>query len=246
MTAEIAKRGFFSHENTRWPTQIGFGVVIAVFAVAVQRFGLVTAVADAVRGSTEWLTDEIGIVWIPLMVVEARILQLAVRAIRSRFDMGVAHVAVSTELGLWAIVCVNLGFFGTVLGMSSGFAALGDADFLAKLPELLHGTGNAMASTLMGLAFAIEAHLLAALFPTWSWARIESADDSYRVSFDGRVLGCDSQGLEILLQALRTRQPAAVCVAFDPALSDVTRSTISNEIWANHDADHKLSEVILS
>lgn len=219
---------------------IGVGTALGIVIALARAFGLTDALLQVPRA----LHESVGPVWIPMALVAARVLWLASGALASRYGRGTSDPRpVRPELGQLAPLFAALGLCGTVWGLTLAFDALGQGEFLGQLPALLGGLGAAMTSTLAGLGLQIGTLLLAAINPVWSSARLGAAGESTYVEFDGQRLGLDEPGVDALVDALRARQPEALRLVFDRALSERERQQVRERIWAELDASLQVREV---
>lgn len=188
------------------------------------------------------LNASVGPVWLPMSLVALRVGWLAGRALRSRRGRHSA-APVGPELGQLAPLFAVLGLCGTVWGLGTAFDALGDGQFLSRVPSLLAGLGAAMTSTLLGLGLQISTLLVAAFNPVWSQARVESATDDVRFALDGRELGAGTAGLDELVRTLRARQPEALRVELARGVSEAWRTRIHDTLWRRLDSAIPIREI---
>jgi hypothetical protein len=232
--------------RSHWLAILFVGTALGLVAAAGYRLGVWGACADAIPKVIRLINTGVGPVWIPMAALSGRVSVLVYRAHRSRSGQGAPIGPVSPELAQLAPLATGLGFAGTVWGLMSGFGALEGSDMLAKLPLLLSGIGAAMISTLVGLALWAATLSLSAWVPVWSWARIRREDGDFRVSFDDRDLGRGAPAIEMLVEAVRGREPEALCLAFDRSISRAERERVVTAVWSQRDADLVMREVTLS
>jgi hypothetical protein len=178
-----------------------------------------------------------------MALVAGRVAWLAGRALRSRLGAGPVLPPVRPELAHLAPLFAALGLCGTVWGLMRAFDALGEGEFLTRLPALLGGLGTAMISTLVGLSLQILTLLLAALNPTWSTARIGWQGERATFALDEHGLGEGDAGLEGLVASLEARRPEALRLRFDSRLPPAERARVRGALWQRTDSAIPLQEV---
>ncbi len=191
------------------------------------------------------LNGKLGPVWIPMLLVASRVAWLAGRALRTRHGHGPPAAPVRPELGQLAPLFAALGLCGTVWGLSFAFDALGDGDFLSRLPVLLGGLGAAMTSTLLGLGLQIATLVIATTNPAWSRVRVHRIPQSVSFELEGNPLGEGAAGLEALVLALRARQPEALRLELVRGLPDDWHARIRDVLWRRLDSALPVREVRL-
>jgi hypothetical protein len=214
---------------------IALGTAIGLSAIVGTRIGAWHAIAQAARATSSGLTDGVGPVWIPMFLVSLRVAWISWHAFRTRSGGGRLGAPVRPELGQLAPLFAALGLCGTVWGLITAFEALEGGEFLTRLPVLLGGLGAAMTSTLVGLGLQITTLLLGVVNPAWSWARIACNRGEVIVSLDGRSLEKE-EGFEGLVRSIRSRQPEALCLAFDPKVPASLRTQIQDSLWRGLDS----------
>lgn len=225
-----------------WLGSLTLGAAVGGIVVAGHRFGLWLPLGGAAREIALSLSQRVGPVWIPMLLVALRVGWLALVALRTRFGWGTPGAPVRPELGQLAPLFAALGLCGTVWGLSAAFDALGGGGFLEHLPSLLGGLGAAMTSTLAGLSLQIATLLLAAFNPTWSHAHVGWGAEGLVLMLDRRPLGVGSGGLEALVVALGARQPEALRVSFDPRVPFEQRRHVHEILWRRTDSAIPLRE----
>jgi hypothetical protein len=221
---------------------LGLGLALGAFFVLLRFLGLSMYLGDALRSTARGLHDSVGPVWIPMALVGLRVSWLAGHALASRWGHAAPRRPVRGELSQLAPLFAALGLCGTVWGLSRAFDALEGGEFLGQLPALLGGLGAAMTSTLAGLGLQIGTLLLATVNPVSSTAHIGSAGDALVVALDGQRLGVDEAGVGALIEALGSRQPEALRVSYDRALSASQRELVRERLWSSLDADLDVRE----
>ena len=206
--------------------------------------GLWAPLAAGASETARTLTQVVGPVWVPMLLVALRVGWLALRALRTRLGRGDAAVPARPELGHLAPLFAALGLCGTVWGLSAAFDALEDGGFLERLPALLGGLGAAMTSTLVGLGLQIGTLLLAAFNPSWSHARVSRRGDELEFTLDGRFLGEGAEGQNALIEVLGARQPEALKLAFASHVSPAERARVREILWARTDSAIPMREVL--
>lgn len=223
---------------------VALGAVLGGAAVAARRLGPASAeLAAAPAALLGKVNASVGPVWLPMLLVGARVSWLAARAIRTRRGRALASAPVRPELGQLAPLFAALGLCGTVWGLSAAFGALREGEFLTRLPVLLGGLGTAMTSTLLGLGLQIATLLLAAFNPTWSLARVVGCGESASFALDARDLGSGATGLESLVCAIESRQPEALRVEVARDVPREWRARVHNALWQRLDSAIPTREV---
>jgi hypothetical protein len=228
----------------QWAGALLLGATLGLGFVVARRLGVWAWTAGHVSWIGGRLTDAIGPVWVPMLVVATRVAWLAARALRTRSGRGRLGQPVRPELGQIAPLFAALGLCGTVWGLSSAFEALNGGEFLTQLPLLLGGLGAAMTSTLVGLGMQIATLLLRLLNPAWSWLHVAWRDGQPAFSLDERPVSGGGEGLAAVAEALRARQPEALCIAFCAQVPAAERARISDALWRQTDGAIRLREVL--
>jgi hypothetical protein len=222
-----------------WLHSVAVGVAVGLGVVAAARLGMAALFADA----SAWLGAHVGPVWIPMAGVALRVAWLGGRAWITRSGRGALGEPVRPELAQLAPLFAALGLAGTVWGLSRAFDALGDGEFLERLPALLAGLGAAMTSTLAGLGLQIATLLVAAFNPTWSWLQVTGgATRPVELRLDGVPLGEGEDAIAALAESLAARQPEALALDLAPALPAADRDQIRAALWRSLDAAVPLRE----
>lgn len=228
---------------TAWLVAIGSGALLGLALALGIQLGLWPAPSARLGALVSTLTDRVGPVWVPMVLVGGRVAWLGVRAWRTRGGHGALGLPVRPELHQLAPLFAALGLAGTVFGLGSAFDALGGGEFLARLPALLAGLGAAMTSTLVGLCLQIGTLLLAAFNPAWSRVRVRALPSGTRYEFDGVVLGQGDEGLARLLAALQARRPEALRV--ESGLRGPECDDLLAQLWERTDCAIPIRRVAL-
>ncbi len=228
-----------------WLRYTGVGVSLGLLAAIGQSLGLWGGLGERLGGGVRWLNAAVGLVWIPMFAIACRVGVLTARAASTRSGRYTAHGSGTRELESLAPLFTGLGFAGSVAGFLSGFGALEGGHLLEELGTLLSALGTSMISTLVGLGLWAATLSLAAWMPWWTWARCHWKDGDFQVALDDRELGSGAPGLDHLIEAIRGRQPEALCLAFDRDVPREAKVRISNAVWAQRDADLSYREVTL-
>jgi hypothetical protein len=229
----------------QWAGALLLGATLGFAFVVARRLGVWAWTAGHVSWIAGQLTEAIGPVWIPMLIVAARVAWLSARAVRTRSGRGRLGQPVRPEMGQIAPLFAALGLCGTVWGLSSAFEALNGGEFLTQLPLLLGGLGAAMTSTLVGLGMQIATLLLRLVNPAWSWVHVGWREDQPVFSLDERSVSGGAEGLVAISEALRARQPEALCIAFHAEVPATERAHIRDALWCQTDGAIPVREVLL-
>lgn len=236
-------------EPRRWSTVLVGGLVIGTAAAVGYRLGVWESGAAALAAAGIEMTRAVNLVYVVMLAIGARVGVLVHCAYASRSDHLAPVQPVRPELSQLAPIFTGVGFAGTVAGYIAGFGSLEDqraSELLTALPELLAGVSASMTSTLVGLSLWGATLLLAAWMPVWSWAHIVWDEDDVRIDFDGRSLGRGTAAVEILAEAVGSRQPEALCLAFDRDIPSNLRERVITAVWSQRAVDLPLRVETLS
>jgi len=240
--SESSVRGLRA-ELLAWTGSLSVGAFGGLALAAVLHLGLTPALHEALRAAPGELQRAVGPVWVPMALVAARVLWLAVRALRTRLGRGDLGRPVRPELLQLAPLFAALGLAGTVWGLSRAFDALEGGEFLTRLPALLGGLGAAMTSTLVGLGLQTSTLLVAAFNPAWSRVRVSAQGTELRLELDGLRLGCGLPALAALLAALDARVPEALRVEYAGGVPNRARASFRAALLLHTDSAISLREV---
>jgi hypothetical protein len=230
-------------ELLAWTGSLSVGAFAGLALAAALHLGLTPELHEALRAAPGELQRAVGPVWVPMALVAARVLWLAVRALRTRRGRGDLGRPVRPELLQLAPLFAAFGLAGTVWGLSRAFDALEGGEFLTRLPTLLGGLGAAMTSTLVGLGLQTSTLLVAAFNPAWSRVRVNGEGAELRLELDGLGLGHGLPALAALLAALDARAPEALRVEYEGGVATRARERLRAALLLHTDAAIALREV---